>query len=231
MNDIMILRFVTHEGPAFLGDFLQQRGLDYQVIKIDEGDAVPETIQDISGLVLMGGPMSVNDSLPWIPQVQYLVREAQDADIPILGHCLGAQLIATAMGAVVGKNQCVEIGWHPVSIVDQKSDWLQGLEQDFEVFHWHGETFSIPEHANRILGNKHCPNQGFTMGNTLALQCHVEMTAELVRQWVDINSADLAQPHGAVQSAEQIMQGLDEKISRLQHIADILYRKWIANLG
>ncbi|GMQ91904.1 MAG: GMP synthase [Gammaproteobacteria bacterium] len=230
MNDIIILRFVAHEGPAFLGDFLQQRGLDYQVIKIDEGDAVPETIQGISGLVLMGGPMSVNDPLPWIPQVQFLVREAQDAGIPILGHCLGAQLIATAMGAIVGKNKCVEIGWHHVSIVDQESEWLQGLDESFEAFHWHGETFSVPEQANRILGNKHCPNQGFTMGNTLALQCHVEMTAELVRQWVKINSAELVHPHGAVQSTEQITQDLDEKIVRLQHIADVLYRQWIARL-
>src|SRR5688572_5270135 len=98
---IKIISHVAHEGPGYLGDFLDRKGVAYQLLCIESGDAVPETLDDTSGLVFMGGPMSVNDPLPWIARETELIQSAVDADVPVLGHCLGGQLMAKALGAKV----------------------------------------------------------------------------------------------------------------------------------
>ena len=109
--------------------------------------------------------MSVNDDLPWIPPVLDLIRQAAAKNIPVLGHCLGGQLMAKALGGQVGRNAIKEIGWGTVNRVDgpEAEAWLGDLDH-FEAFHWHGETFSIPPGAVRILGNDNCANQAFVSG-------------------------------------------------------------------
>ena len=109
MKPVIIFRFASIEGPGFLADFLDAQSIPWQLVKVDEEEALPATIADYSGVVLMGGPMSVNDDLPWIPSVLQLIRDAFKADIPLLGHCLGGQLISKALGASVGKNPVKEI--------------------------------------------------------------------------------------------------------------------------
>ena len=98
MKPVVIFRHVAIEGPGYLADFLDARHIPWQLVRIDEGDALPLSVREYSGVALMGGPMSVNDDLPWIPPLLALVREAVEADIPVLGHCLGGQLMAKAMG-------------------------------------------------------------------------------------------------------------------------------------
>lgn len=101
----------------------------------------------------------------------------------MLGHCLGAQFISKALGGTVTRNPVREIGWLPVARVDTPAAavWLDGLPHEFEVFHWHGETCTVPVNAERILASRDCSNQGFALGNTLGLQCHIEVTAQMVR--------------------------------------------------
>ena len=126
----------------------------------------------------MGGPMSVNDRLAWIPKVLRLIRAAVAADIPVLGHCLGGQLLSKALGGRVRANREKEFGWLPVARVDspQTESWLAGLPPRFEVFHWHGETFSLPAGATHLLRSRYCRNQAFVLGKNLGLQCHIEMS-------------------------------------------------------
>src|SRR3972149_1439134 len=117
MQPILVFRHAPHEGPGYLADYLDRRRLPYRLIRVDQGDPIPTSLDGISGLVFMGGPMSVNDPLPWIPPVLALIRKAVAADLPVLGHCLGGQLISKALGGAVTKNPIKEIGWLPVERV------------------------------------------------------------------------------------------------------------------
>lgn len=215
-----------------MAEFLDRRALPYRLVKIDKHEPLPTSIDEFAGLVFMGGPMSVNDPLPWIPQALGLIQQAVQAQRPVLGHCLGGQLISKALGGRVTSNLQREIGWFPVETEDnlEARAWLQDLPAAFEAFHWHGETFSIPMGATRILKSAACANQAFVIGKTLALQCHVEMTAAMVRAWVQ-SAAELKHPGGAVQSREQILADLPQRIARLQQTAEVLYSHWIEGLS
>jgi len=176
--------------------------------------------------------MSVNDPLPWIAEEISLIQQAQQRDIPMLGHCLGGQLIAKALGAQVTKNTVKEIGWFEVITTgtEDSRQWFGDIDQ-FTAFHWHGETFSIPDGASMLLSSEHCPHQAFSLGNTLALQCHVEVTTEMVPQWTELYAEELAGTTSpAVQTPQQMLTGLNGRIAELQHAADIVYGNWVRRL-
>ena len=198
MKPIYIFRHIACEGPGYLGDFLERRDVPHRLIAIDQGLCVPPDLSGASALVFMGGPMSVNDPLSWITDELRLIRQAHERNMPVLGHCLGGQLIAKAMGARVSANGVKEIGWHPVEKTDAAPPWLAELPACFEVFHWHGETFDLPEGATPLLRSAWCENQAFTFGSLLALQCHVEMTAPMVREWADLYREALSTPSTSV---------------------------------
>lgn len=233
MKTIAIFRHAATEGPGFLADFLDRNGLPWQLIRIDAGDAVPASAIEFAGLVFMGGPMSVNDDLPWITPVLNLIRQAVAADIPVLGHCLGGQLMAKALGGVVGRNPVKEIGWGEVSVAasTQARHWF-GAIRDFSAFHWHGETFSIPQGADVLLSSAHCANQAFTIGKHIAFQCHVEMTAQMVQEWCRVGAAEIAQSINSpgVQSIEEIERELAPRIEKLNAVAEQVYTQWINGL-
>ena len=180
----------------------------------------------------MGGPMSVNDNLPWIPKVTRLIQKAVEVDLPVLGHCLGGQLISKALGGVITRNPVREIGWLPVTRVDNNTarDWLNDLPQEFEVFHWHSEIFSIPTGATRILASRDCANQAFVIGKTLAMQCHIEMTSEMVREWARVGADDLAPVCATVQDPQTMTTNLEARVARMQGLANVLYDRWIQGL-
>lgn len=234
MKPVAIFRHARTEGPGYFATFLDENGIPWRLFKIDEGDAVPADPQAFSGLVFMGGPMSVNDDLPWIPPALALIRQARDRDIPLLGHCLGGQLIAKAMGGIVGRNPVKEIGWGEVSVADsaEARAWF-GDTRSFSAFHWHGETFSLPQGAARILGSAHCANQAYAMGKHLGMQCHVEMTEEMVKTWCDVgaNEVRVALSSPGVQSVEAMQQDLPQRIAALNANAGALYSHWIKGLA
>jgi GMP synthase-like glutamine amidotransferase len=233
MPEILVFRHAAHEGPGYLADFLARHNLRYRLVRIDAGEAVPKSIAGISGLVFMGGPMSANDRLPWIPPVLALIREAAQKDVPVLGHCLGGQLMARAFGGRVTRNRVKEIGWLPVRVIESSvaHDWMTGLAPQFEVFHWHGETFSgLPSGATAILKSRDCRHQAFVLGKHLAFQCHVEMTPVLVRSWARAGAAEIARPTDTVQSAQQMRVNLVARAERMNRIADVFYTRWIKGL-
>ena len=233
MKEVLIFRHAPQEGPGYFADFLTRKALPHRLIRVDQNEPVPSSIDRISGLVFMGGPMSVNDDLPWIPPVISLIQRAIDAGLPVLGHCLGGQLISKALGGAITRNPVREIGWLPINRVDSAAaaDWLNGLPREFEAFHWHGETFSIPEGATRLLESRDCPNQAFVIGKTLALQCHVEMTADMVREWARLGADELENTCATVQSPQEMAVDLEARVRRMQGIADKLYERWIQGLN
>lgn len=228
---VLIFRHSAGEGPGYFATFLEANSVPYEVIKIDEGQSVPASAADAAGLCFMGGPMSVNDDLPWIEPVLALIRDAMANDVPVIGHCLGGQLMSKALGGVVTGNRVKEIGWGRVRAVDSASaEWL-GEVQDFEAFHWHGETFSIPDDATRILSSDYCDNQAFVLGPHLGMQCHVEMTPEMIHDWCGHWQEERVPPSTSVLTPEQIFDRMGERIAAMRGAADQLYTRWIAGLA
>jgi GMP synthase-like glutamine amidotransferase len=233
MKPIAIFRHNRSEGPGYFATFLQQHSVAARLIKIDEKEPLPEDVNDFAGLVFMGGAMSVNDDLPWIAKELQLIRDAVQQDVPVLGHCLGGQLMAKALGGVVTKNAVKEIGWGDVQVGRHPlaRRWLGEIEK-FNSFHWHGETFSTPPGATRIASSPHCENQMFVLGKHLAMQCHVEMTEELIDTWCQGGAGEIAaSPGPAVQSPQTIRAGTSHGVPELNRVAERIYRRWIEGLN
>lgn len=234
---IAVFRHAASEGPGYFAEYVQARGYPITLFAIDAGDPLPTDPQAFAGLCFMGGPMSVNDELPWIPPALALIRQAVDAGIPVLGHCLGGQLMSKALGGQVTRHVVKEIGWLPVHTVAPPTiaqDWLGTYAaQPFEAFHWHGETFSLPAGAQALLASTACHQQGFVLHDRhLALQCHVEMTAAMVREWSELGAEEITacRDMASVQSADTMCTNLPARIAALHHAADQLYGRWLCGL-
>jgi len=178
--------------------------------------------------------MSANDPLPWVAPVLELIRDAVRKDVPVIGHCLGGQLMSKAFGGSVRANAVREIGWGEVRAADNQvaRDWLGDL-QAFESFHWHGETFSIPPGGTRVLENQYCENQAYALGKHFGMQCHVEMTDELVRTWLRSGGDELRNDgkSPAVQRPQDIEKDLGARLERLHEVANRIYGRWTEGLS
>ena len=233
IKSVIIFRFIAHEGPGYFGDFLMAQNITWQLVKVDEGEALPSSIVAYSGMVLMGGPMSVNDDLPWIAPIFALIREAISYDIPVLGHCLGSQLMSKALGGAITQNAVNEIGWGEVMVSKNETakNWFGSIET-FNAFHWHGETFSLPQGATHVLASPYCQNQAWSIGKHLALQTHIEMTAEMVQKWCEEGADELQESASsiAVQQSDAMQQELPLHVFFLQKVAKQVYSQWIQGL-
>jgi GMP synthase-like glutamine amidotransferase len=180
--------------------------------------------------------MSVNDDLPWVVPMTALVRGAVARGVPVIGHCLGGQLLAKALGGPVTRNPVKEIGWHRVDVEDDPlaREWFGADVRAFTAFQWHGETFAIPPGGRRILRGAHCANQAYVVaGRHLGMQCHVEMTPELVRTWCETGAAEIAASLAspAVQAPTAIEAQAAERLPALHDTARRLYTRWIRGLA
>lgn len=232
MKPVAIFRHFPLEGPGYFATFLDFHSIPWQLVKIDSGEAIPSSTDQFSGLVFMGGPMSVNDDLPWIRPALALIGQAVAKSIPVLGHCLGGQLMSKALGGVVGRSPVKEIGWGEVSVADNPiaREWF-GEVSRFEAFHWHGEMFTLPKGSTLLLSSPDCQNQAFALDRHLALQCHVEMTEEMIKTWCKTGAGEIAANIGpSVQSVEVIQTNLAERVPALNEVAGHLYKRWISGL-
>jgi GMP synthase-like glutamine amidotransferase len=233
MKPVAIFRHATTEGPGYLASFLDARQIPWKLIRIDAGDAIPESHAEFSGLVFMGGPMSVNDDLPWIPKVLSLIQGAVAAKVPVLGHCLGGQLMSKALGGVVSGNPVKEIGWGRLNVSQTPAakQLFPGLDY-FEGFHWHGETFTLPQGSTPVLSSQYCGNQAFVLGKHIGFQCHIEMTSDMVHEWCRNGAAEIQQAADSpgVQQVPEILKNLELRITELNKVADKVYSVWITGL-
>ena len=234
MNPVAIFRHFHSEGPGYFATFLERHGIPWHLIKIDAGDAVPPDVNEFSGLVFMGGPMSVNDDLPWIAPALQLIRDAVAAGVPVLGHCLGGQLMSKALGGTVSRNPVKEIGWGEVTVEagDEAGRWFGHAGGAFMSFHWHGETFTIPPGAQKLLSSAHCANQAFALGPSLGMQCHIEMTPEMIASWCESGAREIARSSDSpgVQQIDVIKGEIDARLPPMHAVADGVYARWIENL-
>jgi GMP synthase-like glutamine amidotransferase len=248
MKPVGIFRHSPTEGPGYFAIFLEAHQIPWRLIPIDAGAIVPKTADAFSGLCFMGGPMSVNDPLPWIEQVCALIRDAVQRNTPVLGHCLGGQLMSKALGGTVIRNPVKEIGWSTGTpeITSELSpetspnssakvrEWLDKLaDRNHPLFQWHGETFSLPKGATRLLHTPDCTNQVFVLGPHLGMQCHVEMTPEMISRWC-VQWADECEsivPIPSVQTPHQILSQIQNQLTPMRELADQLYGQWIQGLA
>ena len=235
MLPVAIVRHSPTEGPGYFAIFLEHHGIPWRLIALDEGETVPGTASQFSGLCFMGGPMSVNDPLPWIAPVCALICDAVANDIPVIGHCLGGQLISKALGGEVTRNPVKEIGWSEACGEDDSvaRHWLGKFAgMAASIFQWHGETFSIPPGASRILANPYCANQMFALGPHLGMQCHVEMTPEMIATWCGqwADEAIAVADQASVQLPETMQAEISERLPLMRQLSEQLYSVWIKGL-
>ncbi len=198
--EVLILKNVPQEGPGTIEDFLKREGIRYRVVELGS-EKIPD--DDYDALVMMGGPMSVNDGeiYHYLKEEERVVREYIRKDKKILGICLGAQMLARALGSKVYKGPGQEIGWYHIELSDNglKDHLIQklashpkngNLSKKFMVFHWHGETFDIPEGAMRLASSELYPNQAFRYGRgAYAFQFHIEVRKEMIAEWLKDESS------------------------------------------
>ncbi|OHD12256.1 MAG: amidotransferase [Spirochaetes bacterium GWB1_36_13] len=212
-----VFKHAHFEGPANLSEWIVSKHHHFEVTHFYQNDPLP-SIHDFDILIVMGGPMSVNDeeTYPWLKDEKKLIKEAAEAGKKILGICLGAQLIASALGSKVYRNREKEIGWFPVSLTEEaiKNKFLASFPETFETFHWHGETFDIPENAIRIGESPATLNQGFVYKNTIALQFHPETSFESAKDFIRNCKKELVK-NTFIQSGEEILQN-KEKFQELK---------------
>lgn len=232
MKPVLILQFMADDTPAYLGTWLQRAGLPAD-IRLAGVAHFPERLDGFRALALLGGPMSVNDDLPYLRDAERLIAAAMAAGVPVVGHCLGGQLMARTLGARVQASPAPEVGWHTMQCIASApcDEWF-GPDATQAVFHWHYEAFALPPQATLLASSPQCPHQAFALGPHLAMQFHVEVDVEKVGAWCDqpdaqYSSACRTEP--TVHRPERIRAETAKFIERQQRLADRIYRRWIAS--
>jgi GMP synthase-like glutamine amidotransferase len=211
MKPVLVLQHMHLDGPAYLGQWLREQEVPYVLRNTEAGEDFPARIDGYRALAVLGGEMSANDDLPSLRQAQSLIRQAFDLDIPVLGHCLGGQLMARALGARVWASPAPEVGWQPMTVHDNPiaKEWF-GVAGPTTVFHWHFEAFDLPAGASALASSDACPHQAFAFGPHLAMQFHVEIDEAKLHTWATpVADARLApvRGHASVQDSQAMLTG------------------------
>jgi GMP synthase (glutamine-hydrolysing) len=184
---VLVTQHHPDEGPGLLGDFLAAQRAELVIVQAHAGQAVPRDPAGFDAVLSLGGPMNVYEEAahPWLADENVLLAAAARAGMPVLGVCLGAQLIAKALGAAVTKAPVEEVGWRTVRLTPTGAadPLFLGLGPELTVLQWHGDTFAIPEGGRLLASGDQVPHQAFAWGKAYGLQFHVEATPAIVRAW------------------------------------------------
>lgn len=232
MKPVLILQHQTPERPAYLATWLNQHHVPYEARNAGAGQEFPASIEPYSALAVMGGGMSSNDPLLSNRQAEILILQAMRLNIPVIGHCLGGQLMTRALGGTVAASPHPEIGWQPIDWADHPlvQHWF-GPDPTPTVIHWHYEAFSVPTGAVRLAGSPACPNQAWALGPHLAMQFHIEMDEEKAQAWVDDDDPKWAQARSqycSVQDKDTILAGILPHLAQHQTTAAHIYQTWLS---
>ena len=237
MKPILILQHLSADGPAYFGTWLARQGVPVDVRNTEAGDLYPAHLRDHAALAVLGGEMSANDPLPSLRRAEDLIRQAMDAGQPVIGHCLGGQLMARALGARVVDSPAPEVGWHAVQPLPGAAarHWFGAADEaraePLTVFQWHYEAFELPPGATGLARSDACPHQAFAIGPHLAMQFHVEVDAAKVRHWAaadDPRWQAACERHPTVHGPQALMDGLARELAAHQALADRIYARWLA---
>jgi GMP synthase (glutamine-hydrolysing) len=228
MAKVWVVQHIVCETLGTIADALEGAGISYQYIRPFAGDRVPEEMGDASGLIVMGGPMGVYEqgAYPFLADEMRLIEKALQAQVPILGVCLGSQLLAATLGAAVTKGQRKEIGWYPVTLADSCRDdplW-SGVESPFTAYHWHGDVFDLPSGATALASSAMTKCQAFRYGRSAyGFLFHMEVTPQIIQNMVETFSDELRE--AKVDGAE-ILRRAPDHLPRLQAIGSLVFQRW-----
>ncbi|MCU0941524.1 MAG: type 1 glutamine amidotransferase [Hydrogenophaga sp.] len=233
-HDVLVLQHTLEDHPAHLGHWLDAQGADWQVFCAEAGQAYPDSVAAYRGLAVLGGEWSANDERPSLRHAEALIREADALGVPVIGHCLGGQLMARAFGGRVTRLPKPEVGWLPITVHDGTAarDWFGAAHQP-TVYQWHYDSFvDLPPGAEWLASSPACAHQAFALGIHLAMQFHIEITPEKIDAWLGSPGPvypgaiglhpDTVQPPDAMRAATGRCQTGSEAL------ADRIYRTWRA---
>lgn len=231
MKPVLVLQHMRSDGPGFLATWLREQGRRFEVVDSSTGQPFPASMDGYGALAVLGGEMSVNEDLPSLRQAEALIRQSMSLGLPVIGHCLGGQLMATALGARVVPSPAPEIGWQRACIHahDEARAWFGELDE-VTVFHWHFEAFELPPGAVALAGSDACPHQAFAIGRHLAMQFHVEVDADKLAAWSasrDPDFVELQATCATVQSGAAMRAEAQTRLASQQALARRLYARWL----
>jgi len=226
----LVLQHLDIEPPALIADYLLKAGHTLETVRIDKEEAMPDTLKGYAGLIVMGGPMSANDdSLPFIGREIHLLQQAIAQDFPVLGICLGAQLLAKAAGAEILPSPEYELGWYPLfPMLEGAADALFSSlpTEGLDVFQWHGETFLLPQGAKLLASCPKVPNQAFRLGSCqYGLQFHVEVDTPIIHKWIDAGESERSHLGGS--GIQNILLEIPQYLPAMQSFCDTMCNNWL----
>ncbi len=234
--EVAVVLNSSSDSAGYFKIFAEAQGIHLREFRVSETRDLPDRINGFAGLCVMGGIMSANDDLPWLRQIEVLIRDAVANKVPVIGHCLGGQLLAKALGGEVRKAVQPEIGWVTTRARagGKAAEWF-GLEE-FPIYHWHYDSFSIPAGAEHLATSRYCENQAFAVdGIHLGMQFHCEITDEKIDQWLAEETcqrqiAELSSRHESVQHLAAMRADTTRNLSSSYSTAASIYQRWIAGL-
>jgi GMP synthase (glutamine-hydrolysing) len=233
-STLLVLQHIACEPPAAFEDELRARGLDVVRVELDEGEPLPQW-REFPAIVVMGGPMGAYDEAdhPWLAGEKRLLREAVEADVPVWGVCLGAQVLASALGARVYRGDEPEVGVLPVELTAAAAeDPVFGqAPPSFPTLQWHGDSFELPEGATLLASSPAYPHQAFRVGRSYGLQFHIEVPLELAREWGDVPAyaASLESTLGPG-ALDRLLSEVADNVSVTVPLARGLFGRWLEHV-
>lgn len=209
------------EGPGMLEPLLRKDGFDINLINAKH-ETLPE--KENSLVIILGAPESANDNLPYLIQEQTLIKKSVEKNIPVLGICLGSQLIAKTFGGKVFGGHKKEIGFYHDLVFDENHSLFTGFKNPFTVFHWHGDTFDLPEGSTRLVSSQDYPNQAFQFQSAVGLQFHLEVNEEMIKLWLDKSEEKLR--HISYIDIEKIRKDIERNIIIVKSNMEIFYKNF-----
>lgn len=236
MKPILVLQNMHSDSPGYLGTWLREQGLPFEVRNAAAQDPWPDSMAGHAGLAVLGGAMSANDPLPFLRATEGLILDAMQRGRPVIGHCLGGQLMARALGVRVQASVAPEIGWQDIEIVDDPLAglWL-GPPGRATVMQWHYEAFELPPGATALARSPACPCQAFAIGPHLAMQFHIEIDPGKVQAWTREGDPlwDDARAHHpeSVQDLATLCEQASAVMPEHHALARRIYSRWAQGLN
>lgn len=228
MAKVLVFQHTPPETLGTITDGLDQKEISIHYVRPFQEEPVPKDLAEFDGLVLMGGPMGVadRDRFPYLKEELRLIEAALKGKKPVLGVCLGSQLLAHALGARVYRAGRKEIGWHLVRLSEEgRSDpLLSGIEQSFFAYHWHGDVFDLPDGAISLASSEQTPHQAFRYGpHAYGFLCHLEITENIIREMIRHFSDELAEQDI---DGGWLMEQAREHLPPLERIGTSVFGRW-----
>jgi GMP synthase-like glutamine amidotransferase len=221
VSEVLVVQNTRTEGSGYLGELLTNDGFTIHSVNAKH-EKLPE--KKYSLLVILGAPESANDNLPYLQAEQKLIKKTVDDNTPVLGICLGSQLIAKTFGGKVYRGPKKEIGFYHDLKIDTSSKLFSGFTNPFTVFHWHSDTFDLPKGAVRLAHSENYQNQAFQINSAVGLQFHLEVNAEMVNLWLDKTREKLEQiPYI---DPQKIRSDIDKNISIVKNNMNNFYNNF-----